>query len=286
MKHIILLILTIIPFLGIAQRQTAEEYKKKGTEEARVGNFDKAIELFTKSIQIDPTYAPAYNNRGIVKMQKTEYTDAVEDFTKAIDLDPTDHAFFFNRALTKAKMGEKEFAIEDYGLSLKIKPDDKVFLKKAVLEYELLQYDKALADIEQAIVLNDKEPDYFFYSGLIKLSSDNHLDGYNDLFKAAEMGHFKSQAMITDVFFDNIPKDKVFALGTRASMKFYKNDFKGAIADLDQLIKLSPKNGNAYMHRGVAKIHLEMKEEGCADLRKAVKLGCNEANVQLEIYCK
>jgi len=42
----------------------------------------------------------------------------------------------------------------------------------------------------------------------------------------------------------------------------------------------------AYNSRGIAKIALGQKNQGCVDLIKAAKLGYKEARILLKKYCK
>jgi tetratricopeptide (TPR) repeat protein len=58
----------------------------------------------------------------------------------------------------------------------------------------------------------------------------------------------------------------------RAAGKLRNDDYKGAIADLDQVIRLSPNNANAYAVRGVARSALGDKQAAVADYNEAIRL--------------
>ncbi|MBI4648796.1 MAG: tetratricopeptide repeat protein [Bacteroidia bacterium] len=287
MKPLIITIILLIPFVCFSQRQTAEKYKNAGNEKVKEGDYQAALENFTKAISIDPTYAAAYNNRGNVKMTLEKYNEAIEDFTKAIELDATDPAFYINRALTKTKMNKPKDAIEDYAMAITLKPNDTIiYQKRGLLRYDIKDYKGAVSDMDKSIALDSENPDLYYYRGLFKLSSFEYSDGHNDLFKAAAMGHLKAKMLITEVFFENIPDDEIFNLRVKSSMKYYLKDFAGAIKDLDELIKRDSKNGRVYLHRGIAKINTGNSEDGCDDLKKALKYGEKEAEILLKTYCK
>lgn len=289
-KHPILFALIVLVFSASfvsAQRQVAEKYKKIGTDLAKAGEFDEAIKNLTKAIEVDPEYAEAYNNRGNVNLKQEKYTEALKDFNRAIELKGDDPAFYTNRAVARTKAGDPAGAIQDYTEAITLSPEDAtLFQKRGLLKYENKDFAGAVSDMDKAILKDDKNEDFLYFRALVKLSSPEYNDGHLDMFRAAEMGHMKAKMTIVDVFFDNIPKDEILASEAKSSMMFYLKDFNGAIAEFDKLIKLSPKNGQAYLHRGLAKIHSGNKEGGCADLQKADKLGIKEAASHIGAYCK
>lgn len=60
--------------------------------------------------------------------------------------------------------------------------------------------------------------------------------------------------------------------------KFKANDYKGAIAELTQAIRLNPAYADALNVRGMAKSNLEDYYGAIADYSKAIELNPNAAN--------
>lgn len=288
MKIIIVILLIFCQCIfSYSQKTIAEEYKEKGTKLAKEGRYEEAIENLNRAIQIDPDFAAAYNNRGIVKMQLEKYQDAITDFNRAIEINSKDPAYYINRGMTHEKMNMYHEAIIDYKQAIELdpfKPD--YYIKKGFLENELKNYKNAIEDYNMAIKIAPSEPDYYYYRGLAKLSSENFYNGHQDFFKAAQMGHFKSKNMIVEVFFNTIPDDEEFALSVRSSMKLHIKDYEGAIKDLDELIKISPKKGKYFLNKGVANIHLENRKDACRDFKKALNLGEYDAKIEFDKYCE
>jgi tetratricopeptide (TPR) repeat protein len=69
------------------KRQEAMEWVGKAYQLHMKGEVDKAIGLYTKSIEIHPT-AEAYTFRGWARSFEQDYASAIEDCHRAIDLDP------------------------------------------------------------------------------------------------------------------------------------------------------------------------------------------------------
>ena len=59
--------------------------------------IDRAIEDYTKAIELKPNLAEAYNNLGAAYSDKGEYDRAVADYTKAIELKPNLAETYNNR---------------------------------------------------------------------------------------------------------------------------------------------------------------------------------------------
>ena len=64
----------------------------------------------SSDIELNPNDAQAYNNRGIVYAEKGDYDDAIQDFTKAIELDPNITTAMVNIGLAYAKKGDTDNA--------------------------------------------------------------------------------------------------------------------------------------------------------------------------------
>ena len=69
------------------KRQEAMEWVGKAYQLQMKGEVEKAIALYTKSIEIHPT-AEAYTFRGWARSSTADYQAAIEDCHHAIDLDP------------------------------------------------------------------------------------------------------------------------------------------------------------------------------------------------------
>jgi Flp pilus assembly protein TadD len=55
-----------------------------------------------------------YYNQGTKRYHDGDYNIAIDAFTKAIELDPTDGGIYHNRGYAREKMGDKQGATNDY----------------------------------------------------------------------------------------------------------------------------------------------------------------------------
>ena len=83
----VLVTLSAVP-LAADPRDDAKEYVKGGIEVAQHRLWREAIARFKKASQLDPTYAPAWNNLAIAYEQQGELGSARDAYEKALKLDP------------------------------------------------------------------------------------------------------------------------------------------------------------------------------------------------------
>ncbi|MBA3609048.1 MAG: tetratricopeptide repeat protein [Chthoniobacterales bacterium] len=97
-----------------------------------------------------------HTNRGVKYAKKKEYEKAIEEFTKAIELQPQDPKNYRNRALTYRLMGQPAKAKEDDAAANKLSPESvKTHNARARGLIRDKNYDAALEELDEAI---DAEP--------------------------------------------------------------------------------------------------------------------------------
>ncbi|TMB73939.1 MAG: tetratricopeptide repeat protein [Deltaproteobacteria bacterium] len=87
------------------------------------GDWDRAVEHFRKSIEIEPNLAPFYSDLGNALARQGRWDEAVENFQKALALNPNLSVAHFNlgNALAlQGRFGEAAAHLQD---ALRIKPD-------------------------------------------------------------------------------------------------------------------------------------------------------------------
>ena len=83
----LLLTLAAVPLAADA-RDDAKKHVEFGITVAQRGLWREAIFQWQRAVEIDPTYAAAYNNLAIAYEHEGELTEALEAYERAIELDP------------------------------------------------------------------------------------------------------------------------------------------------------------------------------------------------------
>jgi len=69
-------------------REDAVAQVEFGISVARAGLWDEATYRWERAVELDPTYAAAWNNLGIAYEQKGMFEEALEAYETALDLEP------------------------------------------------------------------------------------------------------------------------------------------------------------------------------------------------------
>jgi tetratricopeptide (TPR) repeat protein len=143
------------------------------------GKIDKALNDYTKAIQLDKENAERYYDRGIFLQEyKQDYKGALLDLTKAIDLDGG-AAYYFNRSKIFSRLSDIKSRDKDLETAIKIAPD--------ITEYQcvrlMLSFTEinALNEIENLYKSDSTNYNILLYKTKIELNKGEFLEALNTL---------------------------------------------------------------------------------------------------------
>ena len=149
----------------------------------------------------------------------------------------------------------------------------EAYENRGVAKYYLKDYRGAIEDFNTALKINPVDYNTYGRRGWAKYHLHDCRGAIADFTRALEGG------------WENF---KYFNI--RGKAKYYLNDYQGAIADFNKVIKLCTGERNerslALYWRGMVKIEIGQKEDGCNDLKRAGKLGYAMAYELMDIYCQ
>ena len=242
-----------------SDRASAEFYRARVCDEE--GNYEQAIEHYTKSISLNPKHAVAYNNRGNAHQQKGQLDRALRDYYQAIELDPNDPSAYANRADAYLKQGEFSEAIKESSRAVKLGFDHPfVYSTRAQAHRHEGALDRAIEDYNKAIEL---EPDF--------------SECYND--RGAAYEEKGELDLAIDDYSRAIEFDQNFVVAyyNRGVAFGKKRQIDRAIEDYSKAIEIDPNRASAYNNRGVAYEEKGEIDRAIQDYNKAIELASDYA---------
>ncbi len=122
-------------------------------------------------------------------------------------------------------------------------------------------YDKAIADYDQAIALDPRVAEFFDFRGFAwscKKNRDKAIADYDEAIR--------------------LDTNDAYAFRARGVAWFYKRDYDKAIADLSEALRLRPINPDVYSGRAWAWIYKRDFGKATADLAEAIRLDSTDAD--------
>ena len=115
-------------------------------------DYQGAIEMYTKAIELKPSFEDAYFNRAQNYLKLKKYDEAITDFTKTISINPKAADAYNGRGYVYylAYQGEDDTdkALADFAKAIELDPKNPMaYYNRANIYFMNKEYDKIWADI-------------------------------------------------------------------------------------------------------------------------------------------
>ena len=130
-------------------------YYLQGIALESTGKLEKAIQAYSKCLELDPNFAEALNNRAVVHGTLNQLDLAIQDLKKAVEISPSDPFAWTNLGLAVHESGKFQDAIQHYNQAAGLESSDpEVFFQRGNSYLALKDHPLAIADFNRAIALD------------------------------------------------------------------------------------------------------------------------------------
>jgi len=274
--------------------ELAEFFNNRGDEYFNNGDYDSAIEDYTRTILLDPNYKDAYGNRGNAYYFKSDYNSAIEDWSRTILLDPENAVLYSNRGYAYFNIGEYGKSIENFTQVIRLDPDNaERYYNRGYVYLCIGECDKSIEDFTKAILIN---PDYavaYFNRGdayFVKDEYDSAIEDYTHAIRLepnnasfySNRGEAYYATRDNDRAIENytsaiqLNPDYAAAYSNRGDAYMSKGSYDLAIEDYTHAIRLNPNGKNVYFNRGAAYVNIEEYDSAINDFAHTILLDPND----------
>jgi tetratricopeptide (TPR) repeat protein len=247
----------------------AETYFQSGLRDLQSGARQVAIDDFTKAIELDPSFTPAYDARATVRLQMKDFAGAIADSDKVIGLAHDDEHVYLIKGACRYYLHDIQDALKPLNTAVLMNTNDPVArdIRGAVLA-ESRQWDDAIADFNKAIELNPDDAKAYYGRAAAELLLKEYEKSLADASDAIELDSTLSEAYGLRASAKSRLKDRAGAFAdantriqmdtsdfkgyvARAGLEGLWDDFSAASNDLQTAIQINPTNSGIYVCRGM-----------------------------------
>jgi tetratricopeptide (TPR) repeat protein len=232
-------------------------------------NYERAVQLISKAISINPNVASAYYSRGIALKELKRLEEALVSCDKAIALKPDYVDAYSNRGIALKELKRLEEALVSYDRAIELKPDyAEAYYNRGIALKELKRLEEALVSYDKAIALKPNFAEAHFNRGIALAELKRPEEALVSYDKAIALSYDK--AIARRLNYADVHYDRGIAL--QALMRPEE-----ALVSYDKAIALKPNYTEAYSNRGIALHELKRPEEALVSYDKAIALQPNYA---------
>ena len=165
-----------------------KEIFKQAVDNHKKNNFQVALNLYNKVLEIEPKHIIANSNIGAIFLVLGNYQKAKDYLEKTIKIDPNYLDAYNNLGITLKMLGDNHKAIKCYEKIIKINPSYvSAYNNLGSVFYKLKEYNKAQDHFEMAININPKYLDAYNNLGNTKTKLGEHQKAITNFEKAIQI---------------------------------------------------------------------------------------------------
>jgi tetratricopeptide (TPR) repeat protein len=167
----------------------ANFFNLRGASFQGLGETNRALDDYYKSIQIDPYLTVAYKNIIEIYSNQLNHEGLVEIYTKVIKVYPQDDKSINNRGISNEYLKNFTQAMTDFSKAIEINSKCEPALKnRARLKIKLKDFYGALKDLNSAIEINPQKVELYNERATIKRRLNDNQGACQDWSIAGDLG--------------------------------------------------------------------------------------------------
>jgi|YNPMSStandDraft_2_1061718.scaffolds.fasta_scaffold12330_3 tetratricopeptide (TPR) repeat protein len=129
----------------------------------KLKNYKAALEDANKAIDLDINYADAHFIAGLATIELNDYQNAIKFFTRAIELLPNNAKYIYSLANAYYFSQMDEDAIQQYTRAIELEPSfAPAYYGRGIAYYMANKFPQAKLDLEQYLAMDDRNVDLKF----------------------------------------------------------------------------------------------------------------------------
>lgn len=222
---------------------------------------DRAYELLTDSLELDPGLAAAHYGRGLILAEKKQHRLAADDFLRAVELDSGLASAWRGLGTARRFLHDYPGALAAFDQAVKLDPRSSAALTGRGIVHSLLEdRQSAMLDFNRAVELDP-------------LNTQAYNNLANELWERGE--HDRALEYYNRVL--EINPRYVQALNNRGNLYRDLKEYDRALADFARALEIDPEHTYAFNNRGNVYADLKQYQQALDDYTRAIELDLDHA---------
>lgn len=238
-RLLVIIVTACLPL--VAFTQNAKQYYKTGLTFVEAGNYQDAIDQFTKALDLEPEYTQAYVERARSYEAYGDLKNAADDLKRALVFEQKEPELYYDAARVNFSLERYKDALQLVTQSTELdRKSETSFRLLARIQLALEDYSNALVSINKALTLKDN-PENNFYRGQISEKMKNYIQAETDYTKAISKNQQYAEAYLA-----------------LAGLRLQMDKPQEAMESCNALLALEPLNKEALLIR--SRIYAKLTE--------------------------
>ena len=240
----------------ISKPGSAEAHYFLASELEKQGKDDEALMALDRAVFVKETYAPAYLKKARIFLRKQDFESSLNPFYATRKYDKKNLDACLGLGIAFSQLRQYDSAMVWFAEALDISPgNSEALINRGKCHYQMENYRRALMDFEDAIDKDKRNAEAYFYKGKINKELKQTEKAIDDFNEAKALG-FNPYECAVEVGLSFVDMGK----------------YSKGIRFFTDAIRLSPNKAPAYAHRGLCYLYEEDYKEALADLDEAIKI--------------
>ena len=240
-----------------------------------------AIADFERSIRLNPAVADPFIGRASARMSLGDHAAAIPDWTEAIRLSPGNASSYLNRGVAYDSANQPDNAIADYTEAHRLNAKDlhPLFYRGIVYYSKKGLYDQAIDDFTRALAIDPKKINVLINRGIAWREKGDPDRAIADFSEALRQGlvvgdvlKLESREPEAVRHWEQVAKARY----QRGNAYVMKKEFDLALSDLNEAIRINPRDDRAWTMRGGLFLARGEAQRAINDFNEAIRLNPND----------
>ena len=268
-----------------------DAYQVRGVSRQNLGNYKGAVEDYDAGLELMPEDKNLLFNRAVCECALKNYDEAQQTFDRLLQLDRRNDRAYIGLAQMNLARQDTASALENLnrGIALSKKNASAYVMRAEIATRSQHDFERALADMDSAIMLEPHYAGYFINRAYMKYNLDDYFGAMADydyavsLDPGSQEAHFNRGLLRAEVGDNNKAindfsfvlksnPSNFMALYNRALLYMRTGQYRDAVDDFTAILKKYPEFEAGYMARGEAKRRMGDHKGGDADYERAMAI--------------